>query len=250
MRHTSRHAALLDNPLFWATYYHELLPTEEADNADCIEPYFGVSATAVNQFFLDELCVRRFAEPSGSAMPWVSIAIDLPENFMLQIVFADDSEYEERYLLQHPTWSEPELLGYASGSFALPALRWREVVQSATCCFDPMGSLRPSPTALALLFPAIWITPADDYNEIYATLAAAWRALGIVRAAAIESFVTQIMAHNAIDVRWRYDQTLGWINDSLYSLRNPNTRMRPFDAQHFARLEQFRHLLERQVSGA
>jgi hypothetical protein len=57
MRHTSKRSDLLRDPLFWAAYNHELLPTEEADSAEFIEPYFGVSAAAVNQFFLDELCV-------------------------------------------------------------------------------------------------------------------------------------------------------------------------------------------------
>jgi hypothetical protein len=178
----------------------------------------------------------------------VSIAIDLPHSFMFQIVFADDIDYEERYLLQHPSWPEPELLGYASGEFALPALRWREAFQIAMCCFDPITTLRPSPMALALLFPAVWITSADDRNQLHATLIAAWQTLGFVRASAIEAFVSQIIRHQAIDIYWQYDSSLGWINDGRYSLRNPTTLMRQFDTNRFVRIAQFTDLLENHSS--
>jgi len=244
MHHTSRRSDLLANPLFWAAYYHELLSATDVDSAEFLEPYFGVSVEAVDQFFVDELCRSAHTRSAAPDSSWVSITMPLPEKFDLHLVFADAANYEQRYLLTHPAWSAPELLGYACGEFALPALRWHEIVQVALCCLDSTTSVRPSPLALVLLFPAMWLAPSDDRSQIHALLVTAWQKLGIIRPSMVQAFVSQIISYQISTLEWWHDQRMGWINNGEYSLRNPNTLMRQFAVVHFARISQFTDLLD------
>ena len=102
-----------------------------------------------------------------------------------------------------------------------------------------MSSLYGVSRAL-LLFPAVYLTSERDLAAAKQHLQRWWSDLPYVQLSNPAVLVENIVAyrHNP-QVRWWEDEELGWINDSLYSFRNPKTRMCAFAERRFARVKQF-----------
>jgi hypothetical protein len=230
---------LLGNPLFWAMWYYMHIGTEERDSAELMEPFFGLSNEEVNQFY-----VANFSRDDPHA-PWLSIKLPLPDGFSLSVEFAETYS-EDRYTLSHADWNSSVLLGYHSGHFALPALRWNEVAAIGRCAALTSLDENHRRVALLLFFPGVYLTDMDTIAEVRSTLIAAWETLGLVKQTHIQEMVDQIIDGKVIDdLRWWRDPDLGWINDGRYSLRNPRTRMCEFDKAKFERISAFLSMLER-----
>src|SRR5260370_11143297 len=113
---------LLGSPWFWAMWYSLQIGTDEVDGSEFMQPFFGLSNDAVDEFYLE-----NFSNANTQA-PWALIRIPLPKGYSLELQFAGQPYCEDRYILAQSSWHSSVLLGYHSGHFALPAFRWQEVM--------------------------------------------------------------------------------------------------------------------------
>jgi hypothetical protein len=222
----------LERREFWATHYYLLLAEEEHDSEELVEPIFGVSSEAVETYYLKEL-----VRPAAKGSPhW----LDLLAGARVGVEYAGDGDggTEVRFLVNRDSWEGSELLGYDSGHFALPAFRWPELeaIHRAVAVSDPAKAA----AAALLLFPATYVTNDEDSGRIQEHLVSWWRTLGFARPEFVERLACNTAAYRSVpEVRWHLDATLGWINDSVYSLRNPQTRMCAFEERRFLRVKEF-----------
>lgn len=152
---------LLDSPLFWAMWYYLHVGTDDVDSSELMQPFFGVSNEAVNSFYLKTISK---SEPDA---PWVRIRIPVANGFSVAVEFAGEPYCEDRYILSHDSWESSVLLGYYSGHFALPALRWHEVRWIDWCVRKKaIGSDTHRRSSLLLMFPAVYLNSQDDVNEV------------------------------------------------------------------------------------
>src|SRR5262249_25072524 len=112
----------LKDPRFWAAHYYLLLEDEEQASRELVEPLLGISAKAVEDYYFGEL-----VKPEDVAQ---TVWLPLKSDFRVGVEYVDceDDGHEVRYRLDHAAWSEPELLGFDSAHFALPAFRWQELI--------------------------------------------------------------------------------------------------------------------------
>jgi len=219
----------LNDSRFWAAHYYLLLADDEHDSAELIQPLFGISAEKLYEYYFNEL-----VKPDGQATP---IWLPLGNGYQVGVEYADCGEdgHEVRYFLGHSDGSAPELLGFDSPHFALPAFRWQELVHFRNVLGPELGNL-----AATLLFAGTYITDADDLEEVVSLLSSWWVSHPI-----LPTSRSTLVAQNAAGYRhvsgfrWWRDEKLGWVNDCAYSLRNPSTRMRPFSAERFDRVQRF-----------
>src|SRR6185295_3540078 len=107
----------LNDSRFWAAHYYLLLADDEHDSAELIQPLFGISAEKLYEYYFNEL-----VKPDGQATP---IWLPLGNGYQVGVEYAECGEdgHEVRYFLGHSDGSAPELLGFDSPHFALPAFR-------------------------------------------------------------------------------------------------------------------------------
>lgn len=208
-------------------HYYMLIGTEEVDTGDFIEPFFGVSNKAVNDYFLREFDQR------GSNEVWPYLEVPVRGGFTVQVEYAGTTS-ETRFYINHVDWPEPVCLGYESGHFALPALRWCEVAAIGSA-----GTGIDAARALLLVFPAVGLRAEDQRNTVQSALVEAWGCLTVAKPGRLQETVGQYMEHRTADIRWWKDPQLGWINDGRYSFRNPKTLMCDFQENRFTRVAEF-----------
>ena len=225
---------LLDLPVFWAIHYYLLVATEEQDSADLMEPFFGLSNQFTNDYYVEHF----------DKTPCPYFRIPLPHGFAVEIEYALEPDSETRFIIDNDDWDSSIVLGYHSGHFALPALQWSEVVRIGTCISKTAETLLHRRSGLLLLFPGAYITQSDDTNIVKSSLCKAWDNLGLVNRTSIPQLVNNVIAYCSVATKWWRDAELGWINDSRYSLRNPNTRMCEFDPVRFKRLQDFFEMVD------
>jgi hypothetical protein len=221
-----RNDALTD-PHFWAMHYYMLIGTEEADTGDFIEPFFGVSNKAVNDYFL-----REFAQRGPEEM-WPYLEVPVRGGYTVQVEYAGTAS-ETRFYVNHVGWPEPVCLGYESGHFALPAFRWCEVA-----AIGRAGTGIDAARALLLVFPTVWLRAEDERNRVQSALVEAWGELGVAKCEQFQEMIGQNMEHRTAEIRWWEDPQLGWINDGRYSFRNPKTLMCEFEEDRFTKVAAF-----------
>src|SRR5262245_35727818 len=203
---------------FWAAHYYLLLAAEERESSDLVEPLFGLPNSALEAYYFGQL-----VRPESDAHP---LWLPLRDGYSAGVEYADcgDDGHEVRFFLSHESWDEPELLGFDSPHFALPAFRWDELVLLHAALATQVD--RRAPAAALLLFPAVYVTAADMSYDVKEHLQEWWRTLTYLSPADPELLVRNVVAYrDNPDVRWRKDEKLGWINDSIYSFRNPNAHM-------------------------
>ena len=236
---------LLRRPEFWASHYFLILCDEEHDSLEMVEQIFGVPPDAVDRFYSQYL-----VHPADDDQP-PQISLPLFDGFELQVdsVNCDDEYHELRYFLHRHSWEQPELLGYASGHFALPAFRWTEIDSLSRALHRVLADEVVASSALLLLFPSVWITPSDDPAYLSQRLAQAWSALDFLQIRDLDSLIRFSIAHPAEDLAWWNDPRLGWINNGMYSFRNPETLMCKFSERRFQRVSEFIASVEQQLEG-
>src|ERR1051326_1365049 len=182
-------------PEFWAALYYHRLGSDEADPEEFWEPFFGMTATVVNDFYDRELS----AKSDNKERP--RIEIPLVQGFSFRVEFIGDPDDETRFIINHSSWDVPTVLGHEGGHFALPAFRWSEIKAIRTSLGKKEGAV-----ALLLALPGTELTEGDEETEVKSILQAAWKELGFVRPQSIGGLVQQVVEHSRSDVHWRLDQ--------------------------------------------
>jgi hypothetical protein len=239
--HVVEHSELLANPLFWAAYYlHDIdLAMQDEERADnFIERIWGVSLEEVLRLHNEFLTV--IPPERGSPEVWTGIEVPLPDAFFLQVVWPDDVQYR----LGRSSWSDTVLLGYEGGCYSLPALRWKEVILVDRCLELSSQNDAHRRMGVPLFFPTTWIGSGDEALMVRERLIGCWRSFGLVREQYAEEFVDLVLASHRFDTTWRHDPTLGWVNDSQYSRRNPVANEREVETGSFGRIREFVDMLE------
>lgn len=136
----------LDSPLFWATHYYLLCNDEGHDETELCEELFGVTAQAVNDFFC------KITTWKGKVKPWPYFQLPLTNSTFVEVQYADHpAEYRTQYKIGDAAGAI--VLGYHSGHFSLPALRWSEVKQIASAIADGCKQAQ----CVLLLLPGVYI---------------------------------------------------------------------------------------------
>jgi hypothetical protein len=226
-RRVLQNAALTD-PRFWAMHYYLLIGTDEVDSSELVEPIFGVSNQAVNEYFLDDF------DGTGSREIRQYVEVPIHNGFSVQVEYAGEPDSEIRLYLNHNNWPHPECVGFDSGHFALPAFRWCEVKS----LYDAAKGLDAA-RALLLMFPGVYVTEEDKKEQVQSTLVDSWAQLHVADIKRLEETSKQIIDYRLVQVRWWQDPQFGWITDGQYSFRNPNTLMTKFAHDRFARVREF-----------
>jgi hypothetical protein len=221
----------LERSEFWAAHYY-LLMADAGESSELVEPIFGLPNRVVEEYY------SELVQPDTKAHPlWLPLLDGYSAG--VEYVNCGDDGHEVRFAISHPSWEDREPLGFDSPHFALPAFRWQELTllhrALEKCVGRSVGA-----TAGLLLFPAVYLTSDDDVRDARQHLLGWWGELPYVSLSDATVLVENTVAnrHNP-DVRWWEDETLGWINDSIYSFRNPRTRMCAFSERRFARMREF-----------
>ncbi len=175
-----------------------------------------------------------------------AITIDLPHGYSAEVeyVHRGDAGNEVRFGVGHASWNGPERLGYDGAHFALPAFRWQELTLLDAAITRHAGADSAAASCL-LLFPGAYVASDEEGNEARQQLADWWHDLPYVRVKDVSLLAASAAAYRRVDVRWRIDEALGWINDSPYSFRNPKSAMPPFSERRFACLREFLAAMDR-----
>ncbi len=220
---------LLKDPRFWAMHYYLHLGTDEQDASDFVEPYFGITFSAMNDFYAEVV------PQNDASLPWPYLEVPICDGYSIQVEYAGVPIHETRYLIHHESWSAPLFLGHESGHFALPVFRWREIMAASRACESVN-----SPLIILLLRPSALRTEADDAVAMKRELTTAWDSLGVLCPNRTEELVDQLVPEEPWNNRgWLFDDDLGWISQSDYSFRNPKTLMCSFDRERFRKVAEF-----------
>jgi hypothetical protein len=216
----------MELPVFWALHYYLLSTDGEHDESELCEELFGISDSAVNQFYLEHFT------SNGEPKPWPYFQIRLPNASFVEVEFADGAEYQTRFKIGDDEGAIT--LAYASGHFSFPALRWAELVQilaaiparesRARCCL--------------LLFPGIYLQ-TEEKKAAFAQLSDALASLGLFQSSNHRKLLTNVIENRWVQCNWRQDERLGWINDGEYSQRNPSSLLSNLKEQDFRRINAF-----------
>jgi hypothetical protein len=160
---------------------------------------------------------------------WPYVRVVLPSARYIELEMAEGVEYQDRIWIGDQSDKQRVLLGYHSGHFSLPALRPEEVRWLAEATHADVSNL-------------LWLTAT--YLEEGADLLALANALasklpGILPGKA--GTVAQVLHSNQeiADLKWVRDMELGWINNWIYSQRNPSSLLSNLDKEGFAYIRSF-----------
>jgi hypothetical protein len=228
VEHQTDTEGVLRRPEFWATHYYNIVGNEHHESGELINVVFGLTNERLDEYYFS------LVRPEERAL-LITVAVLRYYDVGVQYVDCHEHGTQVRYSLGHEQWPQRELLGYDSPHFALPAFRWAEVDLIARA----VEQSSPDHAAMArlLLFPAVSLTRQDDTDVVTRTLLAGWKQLGLTHSGHEQALIRSAV-ENRLDpeLTWSHDPELGWINDGIYSFRNPNTLMTRFDAKRFARI--------------
>jgi hypothetical protein len=237
---------LLERPDFWACRYCHLMKTTAEDVKGVIEPFFGVTRAQLDSFWNTHL-----PEPGeDDSHPKPCFDFSFPEGFVLRAKReAGGSGYE--YYLAHQDWPRETYLGHDNEHWALPLLRWEEVVQLDRCLAETATTKIHRRVGLLFYFPTVWLAHHEQNAAIATAISSAWCRLGIGNPLYRTRFAEWMMKTQQLDnVLWWIDSELGWVNDGRYSFRNPKTLMCKFDRIRFERVAAFFAVVEKHTAHA
>jgi len=220
-------------PEFWAAHYANLLAEEGAQTSDVIRKVFGLDPPTVyahyQRHMLHPPSVRHATAP-------VQVARDC-------MVVADCVDYGVDgyaivYLVNCADWPAPEVLGYESPHWALPALRLEELAVICKATVISNGSAC-AVLAVLLLMPGVWLTDSTEERGGRDMVSAALDGMLAGFLARPDEFVARLVRSQSKHVNWHRDRQLGWINDGPYSLRNPRSDMWKASPGRFDRIREF-----------
>lgn len=178
----------------------------------------------------DELFVRFFRRHWGDgAWPFVRLALD--DSRYLEIEYAEVEETEE----QDRVWigsgdGRRVLLGFESPHFSFPTLRMAELLMIA-------NRLNEHRSAPLLLLRGAYLTATDkppkDAIRTWLQLVPA------IPPESIPDILADLVKNVVPEVQWRKDPALGWINNGVYSQRNPKSKMSLLEKQDFQFIQWF-----------
>jgi hypothetical protein len=207
------------SPLFWAGHYDIAIGSP-----------------------LSETILEAAGEPYESMYEWhtvnptPSFVFDLSEGYCLRV---DYEKSEVVYSFTHQS-SERIVLGYHSGHWALPGLRWCELRQIHRIREAHVG-LGQADLEFLFLFPCAWILEIER-DEARGMLARSWPRIPDLSPALIEKLVDQ--SSDPHDVAWQADPELGWITNGRYSARNPECLMFENEKEYFDDVRKFVSAIE------
>jgi hypothetical protein len=216
----------LDAPVFWAMHYYLLAGDGEKDESELCGTVFGISSDEINEFYLQRFTSQR------SPQPWPYFSIPVADCRAIEVEYADTAEYQTRYKIVDSTGAIT--LGYDSGHFSLPSLRWSEVLAIASAC---QHSLQRHQMIL-LLFPGIYVGIADE-AEAARALEDCFTQLGLFNAGGRSTLAMNAVQNRRSDSPWAYDERLGWLSQSEYAQRNPSSLLSQLAESDFLRIKAF-----------
>lgn len=162
---------------------------------------------------------------------------------MIEVEYSCTVEYQTRYKIITNNVGESILMGYESGHFSLPGFRWQEIERIASCHRQVSNSLS-SAECLLLLFPAVYVYD-DDIEKVKDSLCQAWQQLGIVNEKHLSKLVSNIIANRTVEsMLWQHSEEFGWINNSPYSQRNPDSKLSEMPKHGWMLIERFFQTIE------
>lgn len=179
---------------------------------------------------VDELFVRFFRRHWEDGV-WPFVRLPLDASRYLEIEYAELEEMEE----QDRVWigsgdGRRVLLGYESPHFSFPTLRIAELLMIA-------NRLKEHRSAPLLLLRGAYLTAADKppKNEIRTWL----RLVPAIPPESIADIVADLVKKVIPELQWRKDPALGWINNGVYSQRNPKSELSLLEKQDFQFIQSF-----------
>jgi hypothetical protein len=169
---------------------------------------------------LQSVAARRRMPPS------VVIGLGLPGGYTWRVEF--DPAPAIHHSLSHPTFSEPLVLGYRDPHFKLPILRWSEVEALVR---------HLAPRERVLLLSTAWRASDEDPAPVLELITRVLREADVLGAGGVAELAQRL--NEPIDVRWRRDENLGWVNDGRHSIRNPENE--DLEPAGFAKVRSFLH---------
>lgn len=212
---------VLAEPAFWATQVAIHCRPQDIDEPGL--DWFGIGAEAANAWYDDhvEAHLRRGV--------WPFIRVDLQDDRYIELEMAGGVEYQDRIWIGQGADHARTMLGYHSGHFSLPALRLAESAWLAEATSHAASGL--------LWLAATYVDPAARPIALAGRLAANVPGL---RAEKRRAYVDALLDGLAVEgVTWTRHDTLGWINDSKYSQRNPRSRLGKLTENGFRRIQSF-----------
>jgi hypothetical protein len=174
---------------------------------------FGVSTDAIEAFYLREL---------NDEQQWPYFRIPLRSGFSVEVEYANVPEdHEIIYRVCHDEWTNAICAGKGGGNWQLPAFCWAELVRVSSAVGRKDAYL--GVYALLLLFPGMWLTKADDLEEVRRHLLSAWKRLGFMPEDQAAALVERLVDCSQGDVQWSRHEQFGWISNGNNSRRNPNS---------------------------
>jgi hypothetical protein len=214
-----------DDPALRQRLLPRLTPPDTFDDEDraaaraLLGKYASISLDeGAGRQVLENVAARRRLPPN------VVVELHFPAGFAWRVQF--DPAPAIHYALAHPDLAEPIELGYRDPHFKLPILRWAEV--------DALARHLP-PHERVLLLSTAWRAPDEERGPVMELVTRVLREAEVLHPEAIAELVERLV--EPIDVRWRLDPALGWVNDGNHSVRNPQNE--DLDASGFARLRTF-----------
>lgn len=208
---------MLADPAFWAIWMPLHLECKELP-----EPAraWGITAEEASTKYL------AIYQSHWNAGVWPFVRFAIGHNRYAEIEYSAGIDYQNRIWIGD---SETRvLLGYDSGHFSFPALRLQEVLQIAEKV--------PGPNSLLLLAGAY----LQQAETLPADQVASWlrRSPGF-QVRYLDAVVSELAKYVVKDLRWHFTETHGWINNSKYSQRNPDSPMSILSTEDFSLIREF-----------
>ena len=199
-------SAILDDPAFWATWVPLHLDSEELPEPSLA---WGVTSGQV-----DEAYVERF-ESQWVSGTWPFIRLGLPDDQYIEIEYAAGIEYQNRVWIGVGE-GQRALLGYDSGHFSFPTMRIQELLDladrmdrhPAVCLLLLGGAYLVEGDPFPLDVVACWLRQTPGFQEKY-----------------LNVFLKGFAENVVPELRWESTENRGWVNNGLYSQRNPASTM-------------------------
>jgi len=212
---------VLAEPAFWVTQV--IIHCQPQDTDEPGLEWFGIDAETANAWYGARI------EAHLRSGVWPFIRADLPDGRYIELEMACGAEYQDRIWIGHIPEDERTMLGYHSGHFSLPALRLAEAEWLANATSHAASGL-------------IWLAAAYVDRTKRPIELADRLALNVpgLRPESRRAYADALLAGLVVDdVTWTQDSTLGWINNSMYSQRNPDSRLSSLSKGGFRHIQSF-----------
>jgi len=190
---------------FWAGQMSLHFMTEQEEDPGL--SWLGIDSDSANDWY------ERRINSHFKAGRWPFVRVALPGSRYIELEMAGAVEFQDRIWIGDDL--NRVLLGYHSGHFSLPALRAEEVSWIASVTDNSVSNL--------LWLSAAYVHGREDVGDLARDLA-----LEIPghRDGAESEIANALLKNRTVeDLLWTHDPRHGWINNSVYSQRNPKSRL-------------------------